>query len=295
MDRQHSPAVGLPPPVQAPGGLARDCGAHAAQSAPADRADGRRPAARIRPRGAHVQAEALIQAVQRAIRRARIRCSAPASRRRPAALAPGHPSPLPVAPARRRSRRRRVLRGTGCPHRRSRRQDCCPGWYRGRDVEDAGVRSCSFVVQGESARSRKACPCPAIAFCHHVIAGLRATCRRSSGFSATDGMRDVTDATTRFGSEPATPAGAELSRGDRRHSCTAAVPFTCSWSRNYRTTGVPRIIVRQVGRVTRSEPPNASSIATKRHSRNPSPSIPVRESHRIGPNPRMLPEGVHAG
>ena len=89
---------------------------------------------------------------------------------------------------------------------------------------------------------------------------------------------DVTDCTTRFGSEPATPAGAELSRGDRRHSCTGAAPLPCSWSRDGWTTGVPRIFARLVGRVTRSEPPNASSIATKRHSRNPPPSIPARGS-----------------
>ncbi len=42
---------------------------------------------------------------------------------------------------------------------------------------------------------------------------------------------------------------------------------------NYRwPTGVPRINVHRVGRVTRSEPTNASSIATKRDSRNPPPS-----------------------
>ena len=89
---------------------------------------------------------------------------------------------------------------------------------------------------------------------------------------------DVTDCTTRFGSEPATSAGAELSRGDRRHSCTGAAPLPCSWSRDGWTTGVPRIFARLVGRVTRSEPPNASSIATKRHSRNPPPAIPDPDS-----------------
>ena len=99
--------------------------------------------------------------------------------------------------------------------------------------------------------------------------GIASHMRRPGGFGATDGMRDVTDCTTRFGSESPTSAGAELTRGDRRHSCTGAALVPASWSHCRRATGLPRIIARRVGRVTRSEPPNASSIATKRDSRNP--------------------------
>ena len=93
------------------------------------------------------------------------------------------------------------------------------------------------------------------------------------------------DELVRFGAVPHTSAGAEPSRGARRNYYQGAALHLASCPVTDGPLGLPRINARRVGRVTRSEPPDTSSIATERDSRNPSaPSTTELTSPPVPPS-----------
>jgi hypothetical protein len=120
--------------------------------------------------------------------------------------------------------------------------------------------------------------------CTHGVSAscveLRCLSRRRSRRCHTTGSREHSawymrcdDGATRLGAVPRSSAGADISRGAGRWSCQMGI-----WARRFISPrapvtdgppGLPRVVARRVGRETAVGPPDASSIATARVSRNP--------------------------
>ena len=194
--------------------------------------------------------------VARVARVARVRPARVGHRDARSALPPTIPSPAPPAlrpvPAvrhfavrdpgasrrhhRRASQRRqrRRHRDTDCLLPPGRRQGGWTGGFRGHGEEDAGVRSCSDVGQGELRRSHAWRARVMAKWCEELgAASWEADAVRTGRADMPRGSVTGTVSAPRLGAVPRSSAGADESRGAGRWSCKG-VAFVCPIRRDRR-------------------------------------------------------------